>query len=423
MFISNMQPFNLSIGQSRCLAFVLSVVVFLSVSTNLRMSGLPVGAGEIGLLVLMVGSIFLKPWQNISSPLFLFWLAVWGCTALGYAFGNVVGNLRLHNAVAYVYTGILTLTFVTVFSRLKAPDLRRILFYFVLISVGVLFLGLIAYVSLDQTTLEFLRIDTSNGRYQAWCQNANQMSLLLVPTPFLILYLWSGSGKTLFKNIGWCLALLLSVAMGLVVRSDALGFSWILGLIVLVGLCLRNRRWLSYTYLVCVLMIFAIGFSGVRLAAERGWLGQLAQNSLYRKETVLEKVRIGHGETEQKVGIRLQLWKNALHVWEKSPIVGHGPGAYSSFDMTATQSFDGMEAHNTLIDLMVQGGVLLATAYVGLFIWLTSTMLRKRNWLLFICVIMIFSFEFFMFHIRQPVLWYYLAWIVQMNMKVRVSLA
>ena len=76
--------------------------------------------------------------------------------------------------------------------------------------------------------------------------------------------------------------------------------------------------------------------------------------------------------------------------------------------MTETQSFSGMEAHNTLIDLMVQGGVLLALAYAGLFCWLLASLYRTRQWLLLVGTLTVFSFEFFMFHLRQPVIWFYL---------------
>lgn len=402
------KPLNLSISQSRVLALVLSVVLFLCVSTNLRVSGLPVGVGEIGLLLLMIVSIFMKPWQRVSSPLFLFWLAVWGCTALGYAFGNVVGSLRLHNAVAYAYTGLLTLAFVTVFARLKESDLRRILFCFVVISLVALWLGFLAYLNFDQATLASLRIDTSdNGRYQGWCQNANQMSLLLVPMPFLVLDLWANSpNKTKWLGLGWLALLFLVVFMGLVVRSATLTASWALGLIVLGLLNLKRPQNLNWKAVVAVLLVFLAGFVSVRALTHQGALGATGQNNA---------LQVGMGSSDQKVDIRMQLWKNALQVWEKSPIVGHGPGAYSQFDMTETQSFSGMEAHNTLIDLMVQGGVLLGLGYICLFIWLATSLWGTRQLLLLVSVIALFSFEFFMFHLRQPVLWFYLVLVLAIS--------
>lgn len=392
------KPLNLSISQSRLLALLLSVVVFLSVSTNLRMNGFPIGVGEIGLLLLMVVSIFIKPWQRVSNPLFLFWLAVWGCTALGYAFGTVVGNLRLHNAVAYAYTGLLTLAFVTVFARLNASDLRRILLYFVVISVVALWLGFLAYLSFDQITLGLLRINTSdNGRYQGWCQNANQMSLLLTPMPFLILDLWATSLKRVqWCGVAWAILLLMAVVMGFVVRSAALTACWALGLVVLGFLSWKQNQRTNWKPLVVVLGVFAIGFVAVRSWTQLGFLGSSEANNA---------LQVGIGTAEEKVDIRIQLWKNALKVWEESKVFGHGPGAYSKFDMGAA-SFSGMEAHNTLIDLLVQGGFLLALVYVSLFCWLMASLYRTRQWSLLVGILVIFSFEFFMFHLRQPVIWF-----------------
>ena len=409
MFINGYpQQFNLSAYQSKLLALALGTIVFLSISTNLRMSGFPIGVGEIGLLLLIAGGVFLKPWQSVSSPLFLFWLAVWGCTALGYAFGNVVGNLRLHNAIAYAYTGLLTLSLLALFARLKAPDLRRILFYFVVISVLALWLGFLAYLSFDQGTLDSLRIDTSdNGRYQGWCQNANQMSLLLAPMPFLVLDLWSTSSKnTPSSKVGWLTLLLLTVVMGLVVRSAALTASWVLGLAILGLLNLRRNKRFHWKAVAAVIMVFVVGFIAVRALTQQGSLGASSQNNA---------LQVGIGAADQKVDIRMQLWANAIKVWEKSPVFGHGPGAYSNFDMTETQSFSGMEAHNTLIDLMVQGGALLALAYIGLFCWLMLVLYRSRQWLLLTSALVLFSFEFFMFHLRQPVLWFYLGLILAIS--------
>lgn len=401
MFISeHSQPLNLSMSQSRFLAFVLSVVVFLSLSTNLRISGLPVGVGEIGLLLFMAGSVFLKPWRSVSSPLFLFWLAVWGCTALGYAFGNVVGNLRLHNALAYAYTGLLTLSLLALFARIKGPDLRRVLFYFVVISVLSLWLGFLAYLSFDQEMLASLRINTSdNGRYQGWCQNANQMSLLLVPMPFLVLDLWSTSSKrSPWCKPGWISLLLLTFVMGFVVRSAALTASWVLGLAALGLLNLKQNPRFDRRAAVAVLLVFIFAFMGVRDWTQRGVLGASEKNNA---------LQVGIGTAEEKIDIRIQLWKNALRVWERSPVFGHGPGAYSKFEM-GEASFNGMEAHNTLIDLVVQGGILLALAYTALFCWLAASFYRTRQWFLLVCTLAIFSFEFFMFHLRQPVIWFYL---------------
>lgn len=413
MLTNNNQTITeLSPLKSRFLALYLSAAVFLSISTNLRPDGYPVGVGEVSLLLLMLGSIFLKPWEQLKSPEFLFWVAVWGFTGLGFMFGNEVGNLRAHNAVAYLYTGSLTLSFLTVFSKLGFADQRRILMYFTVMSVAALWLGFFAYIYLDQSMLRYLGIDVVNNRYQGWCQNANQMSLLLVPAPFLVQYLWTTSEKRGIQNVGWAGLLLMTVIMGLIVRSDALGFSWLLGLMLFVAAVLSKRIQVSRATLLILPLIFFIGFLSVRVAAQQGLLGQPGQRVLYERETVLEKMRVGHGETDQKVGIRLQLWQNALQVWEKSPVFGHGPGAYSSFDMTESQSYAGMEAHNTIIDLMVQGGLLLGLAYVGLFGWLMVVLWRAKQWLLMISALMLFAFEFFMFHLRQPVLWFYLTLIV-----------
>jgi O-antigen ligase len=415
---------------SKFFGMLLGVTFALSISTNLRWGlGLPVGPGELLLVAMIVLATFLQPWKQLKSPLFGFWVLLWIFTGLGAHFGSVVGTLAAYNSLAYMFTGGITLALLTLFGIMNACQLRRIGIYFIgIVNLG-LWVGFFVYIWGDAEILSAMKIYTQDGRYQGWCQNANQMSLLMVPLPFVLLGLWPTNAKlSCFKNVFWVLLLISTVTLGLIVRSDALGFSWILGLAVL--WIANGKKIISGPVLKRMLVVtvcFAIGFALVRTASQRGWLvlGNLSSpvsvSSLYKESTGIEALRVGHGESRQKVDIRLQLWKNAIAVWKMSPLVGHGPGAYSNFDMDESHSYSGMEAHNTLIDLGVQGGLLLALAYIGLVIWGLKKLWAVGNYTFFCAALVLFAFEFFMFHLRQPVLWFYLCLLLSLAQAERVK--
>ena len=126
----------------------------------------------------------------------------------------------------------------------------------------------------------------------------------------------------------------------------------------------------------------------------------------------LEAVRIGYSDPVEKANLRADLRNNGLKAWQASPWFGHGPGAYSWYSDPEVQK--GMEAagqpreeaHNITIDLMTQGGVFLGMAWVALLLYLLRGAWRIRDSYSFSVVLMIGVFTFFMYHLRQPFLWF-----------------
>lgn len=78
------------------------------------------------------------------------------------------------------------------------------------------------------------------------------------------------------------------------------------------------------------------------------------------------------GYRVNKLDERLAIWKNTLAAWTLSPVIGLGPGAYSGL----TGPLQGMEAHNLMLQMLVNAGVLGIIAALLLLGWLL-----RRLWL------------------------------------------
>jgi hypothetical protein len=135
----------------------------------------------------------------------------------------------------------------------------------------------------------------------------------------------------------------------------------------------------------------------------------------------------GGQATEHEAELRFELWGQALHRGIEAQFLGLGPGPHLAIPIelvTARQSenqpaniehptpsaIPNFEAHNTLLDLFVQGGLLADFA----FVWLSVSTLRVgyRSGLDALTVLVGSLFLFGLFHliIRQPVFWYGIAY-------------
>ncbi|MNK77305.1 O-Antigen ligase [compost metagenome] len=108
---------------------------------------------------------------------------------------------------------------------------------------------------------------------------------------------------------------------------------------------------------------------------------------------------MGVGLDENKGGVRKTLWIHAIDAWLESPVIGHGPGAFSYLDDPEHKQ----EAHNLGFDMLTQAGVVGVLMLGALYLWLLVTAYRARDpySLAVLIVLMIFSGAHFM--LRQPV--------------------
>lgn len=403
----------------------------LSISTQLRMAAFPVGPGELLLAVLAAVGVcgcvlYSQAWQLWKSPVVLFWwLAAVGMLMGAWA-APAKGPLASHHAMAYAFTGAVTLGVSALLVQLSDAALRRAIYWLTVLTAACLWFGFVFYLMADPVLAQALHMtDLGDARYSGWSINPNQLALFFVPLPVWVAALWRDVAKpTRLQVAGFTLLLFALMLMGLLVRSDGLFVVWVFEFVILIMLRLRwemkaSRMSLLGYALVMVLCVFLVKTfahgevrKSVRCAVqtlsqgEGLWSAKCYDGQAFQDQ---EAYRIGYSDPVAKTGVRQQLWTNGLQKWAESPWVGHGPGEYSWYSIDANGGrTEEIESHNITIDLLTQGGVLAGVAWVVLVAYLLVRAWRIRDSYTFSVVLMMAAFTFF-HNTRQPYFWFVFA--------------
>ena len=404
--------------------------LFFSIATHLRvLTGGVVGPGEMLLLAAAaLGWAFGKPWQQLKNPILWFWGLLAVTMGLGYVTGHLQGHWVMRNTQAYVFTGFIVVGLVSLLRTLSDEALRRCLALLALVAAAGMWAGFVVYLIGDPAlTQKFVLNDMGDVRYAGWSENPNQLALFFIPLPVWLAALWRDVLKPrLSQTVGFGLLLLALMLMGLLVRSDGLFVVWVFEFAVLLVLRLRwdlkvSRLSLfgyAMAMVLCVVLIKTFAHGEVRKSFQcaaqtlgqglNPWKAQCYTGAFDDKEAF----RLGYSDPIEKTGIRGDLWRNGVKAWLEAPVFGHGPGAYSWYsnpDYQRGAEAEGKlreEAHNIPIDLLTQGGPLLALGWCGLLLYLLVGAWRIRDSYTFSVVLMIGVFTLFHYHIRQPYLWF-----------------
>lgn len=409
---------------------LVALSLFFSFTAHLRVyTGGLVGPGEVMMaLVGGLGWLFCRPWRLWRNPFVWFWVFLAVTMFVGSQMASMPGHWQARNAQAYAFTGFVVVGMLALLQRLSNQGLRRTLLLLSVFAAVGIWIGFVVYLTGDPALIKtFMLDDQGDVRYTAWTSNANQLALFFLPLPVWLAAYWRDVTQPRWQQIvGFGVLLFALMLMGLLVRSDALFVVWVCEFLVLLVLRLRwdlkVSRWSLLGYglamVLCVLVVKTFAHGEVRKSfycatqtISQGlnpWKAKCYQGA-YED---LEAVRIGYSDPVEKANLRADLRNNGLKAWQASPWFGHGPGAYSWYSDPEVQK--GMEAagqpreeaHNITIDLMTQGGVFLGMTWVALLLYLLRGAWRIRDSYSFSVVLMIGVFTFFMYHLRQPFLWF-----------------
>ncbi len=410
---------------------LLALSLFFSFTAHLRVyTGGVVGPGEMMMgLIGGFGWIFCKPWRLWRSPFVWFWLLLALTMFIGSQVATLPGHWQARNAQAYVFTGFVVIGMLALLQRFSNQGLRRSLLLLGLFAAIGIWVGFVVYLTGDPVLIQkFMLDDQGDVRYTAWTSNANQLALFFLPLPVWLAAFWRDVKEPRWPEIlGFGVLLFALMLMGLLVRSDALFVVWVCEFLVLLVLRLRwdlkVSRWSLLGYglamVLCVLLVKTFAHGEVRksfhCAAQHLSQGVNPwKSNCYQAETFQdqEALRIGYSDPVEKANIRADLRNNGLIAWWASPWFGHGPGAYAWYSNPEIQKAmedsgkPREEAHNITIDLLTQGGIFLGAAWVALLLYLLQAAWRIRDSYSFSVVLMLGVFTFFMYHLRQPFLWF-----------------
>ena len=316
------------------------------------------------------------------TPAVLFWVV---CTPLlvGSLFVNIqtgiFANIPIFQSIApFILTAVVTWAAAL---SLTAGAERRFFLGFSLVGSVI---GL-AYLAGIVTGSEIMFVD---ARFKGLSINPNQtalhaLSVIIVSALSLKYASYNGKVEKLvhiFNIVAW-------FAVGIASSSDAFAIAIIPMLavgIVVVATRILGRMDTS---------LFLLG-TGALLAV-------LAFVGIYNDEfnNILADINFALQYGNQDVD-RYMVWHNGLLAWEEHPIIGNGPGAWSGF----SGPYQGMEAHNTIIDWLSMSGILGGFAYVALLFFLAKGEGISIN-LRIAAVISVLLFGMFHFVLRMPTLW------------------
>jgi hypothetical protein len=386
---------------------IAALVAFLSVSTMLRFPGLPVGVGEV--IVFLAAILFFRRsnfLQNLKHPLMLFWVAFIATAVAGYFAGSVRGEGTIHTSLAYLYAAAFTLIVLSYVGDLNKSEFQRFIRAMGTIPVLLLAVPLIVFLIGSVWLSDLLEINTTfyPSRVAAWSTNPNQLALFLLPVP-----IWLAAVSQTSHWQGWRLVkkfffLWFFFFLGFCVRSDALLLAWCIGLPLLTVIAWWWLDKINWKFFATMIFAFVLAFASFKFffdgpgqqvfetvraeISERmssvgmsasddkdehagtgvtskpsGFLSSLGLAPVFKRDTLKRQdaksngaaaprtfgksdSALGIGMDPNKAGVRKTLWIHAFEVWKLSPIVGHGPGAFSYLDSPDERQ----EAHNLLLD-------------------------------------------------------------------------
>lgn len=410
---------------------LLALGLLLSTASQLRPVSAPVGPGEICLAIwifLMLCREVPRLGPPLTPPLsilIIFWLIFAVAQCLGTMAGFAIADrhdpdLFMHDVMAYpLLAAVSCLSVVEPGAELR---LHRVAW--LLVTFGTISLAL--QVAKAWQVIEVLPIDPWYwDRLRGWSANPNQLALLCAILGGLALHL-ADSATRVGKKIAAIACCILPIYVGRLSKSDT--FALVLVASGPIFVALKFRTWLfSYE----PRLIFRSAFAWISVLAVPVVLAcsvPLANSIAVGIEDVAKDMAKGNTtDTERTASVRLNAWSEALSRGIESGMLGLGPGPHLEIpflivagrqrasgepkyiehpQLNATPNF---EAHNTLLDLFTQCGLIgiLSLAWLAaVSVWATCRA-KLDGLTTLLCGMAIFS----MFHliVRHPIFWFAIA--------------
>ncbi|MCF6100417.1 O-antigen ligase family protein [Mesorhizobium muleiense] len=414
------------------LDLLLTSGLLLSAMTQLRWNG-PIGPGDL-LLFLWLMIMMTREVARLGPPLtpafvrlLTFWSIIAVSLCLGAMMGYALGDLHdpkwfNHDIGAYMLVGLVSCFSVVRLQR--DGGMQRLAWQFV--SLGTALLAI-------QAALGWLNPGIAGFELWEWdrlrglTQNSNQLAFSSAIVGLLSLHL-ADTAVRLLPKVGAILCLVVAVVVGGLTESNA----FLLAVIV-AGLCyvaLKFRTWMlaeqyplrfrsaaawSLALILPLVLVAAVPF-GASLAK-------------HAQVIAVEATR-GGAAAEEAAGLRLVVWHDALQRGLGAMMMGLGPGPHLEIPDVIVQErrlpnggpkevvhpeaklAPNFEAHNIVLDLFLQGGLLALVGCIWFVAGAISAAWNARQDTIIAMICGIGAYGLFHFILRQPVLWFALVFCI-----------
>jgi hypothetical protein len=409
---------------------LLALALVLTAASQLRPGDVPVGPGEICLIVWLTlafartvarDSLSVTP---ALSRMLTFWalfaLAESVGTLVGYAMGDVHDPSEfIHDVMAYPL--IAAFSCLSVVGSNAAACLDRVAR--LVLVLGAIFLTVqlpIAWHFVDLPLVQPWYWD----RFRGWSNNPNQLALFCTTLVLLALHFADKSNRRA-QWIGAIACAMSPLLVGRLTQTDT--FLFALAAAAPFFLATKLWIWLTAPELRVTprpgMAMMALVVGPLMLAS----FVPIALSTLAASDrAVVGLMKNGGKEATEEADLRLELWQEAIRRGLESGTLGLGPGPHLAIpwsivlgrqteqdpDPTHHPAANGMpnyEAHNTLFDLFVQGGLIA----VGSLVWLVAAALvnawkaRLAGLSALLCGLIVFGMTNLI--IRQPIFWFAIA--------------
>lgn len=385
---------------------LLAFGLLLSTATQLRVGDTPFGPGEMCLAVWL--GLFLclhagGPAPNSNAALrrvVTFWLILIVAESVGMIVGFATELFFdtahiIHDVIAYFF--LFGLACIMALELANEHRRRRVTWLIVLLGAASLSLQVAHAYGLIR--LPIAVEPWFYDRLRGWSNDPNQLGLVTALLTLLSIHL-AETATARVEMIAAAACAVLAFSVGVLTKSD----SFALGILTAgaVFVVIKSSLWLATLKWG---LTFRAASVGIALLA----LPMLAVAALPFAPAAIERGEAKYAalyNEDSQGDLRLHLWTEAIEKGIGAAMLGLGPGPHLTRKVWKRSPPAKFEAHNTPLDLFVQGGLLALLALAWLYASLVFATTRAKLPALaaLSCAFVIFSM--FHFIIRHPIFWF-----------------
>jgi hypothetical protein len=405
--------------------------LLLTPASQLRFAGVPVGPGEFCLIVwviLVLGREAARARLTLTpalSRLLVFWSLFTVAQCIGTLTAKFMGDEHdpvwfMHDVMAYpLLAAISCLSLVGPYPERR---LRRVAWLLCGFGTPVVVAQLAdAWGWYDLPSVDPLWWD----QFRGWSSNPHQLAVLCMVLGFLSLHLAETTTRP-GARIGAVACAIVPVYAGRQTGSDS--FTLILVLAGPIFLAFKCRTWLflrerKIGLRSATAWMLALALPGIVIS-----IAPLAYSiTVEARDFAKSMARENPENTKEKTELRFALWEQAIRRGVESAMLGLGPGPHLEIPQSIVSSrkmdvvhpdfvehpkpsfVPNFEAHNTMLDLFTQGGLLIVLSFVWLIAATFRSAYQTRDAGLpsLLCGLCIYAVATFL--LRHPIFWFVIA--------------
>jgi O-antigen ligase len=389
---------------------LLALGLLLSTATQLRFGDTPFGPGELCLAIWL--GLYLYPQARVQAGrpavtsnaalrrMVTFWLILIVAESIGTFVGFATELFFdtahiVHDVIAYAF--LFGLACAMALELANETRRRRVTWLIVLFGAASLSAQVVHAYGLIRLPLAVE--PWFYDRLKGWSNDPNQLGLVAALLTVLSIHL----AETVTTRVGMIAAAAYAVtafSVGVLTKSD----SFTLGMLTAaaVFLAIKSSLWLAMLKPDLTFRAASVGLALLALPMLAVAALPFAPAALERAEAKYEAL---YNEDSQG-DLRFHLWAEAIEKGMDAAMLGLGPGPHLTKKVWKRSPPAKFEAHNTPLDLFVQGGLLalLALAWLYASLIYATTKARLSALAALSCAFVVFSM--FHFIIRHPIFWF-----------------